>query len=126
MASMETLDLVQSYLTEQRILGLYRRKGYQDKHRLILKHDAVRLAEITALDTKVKITSSWLKELSVTKNDTTTIDLTDPQGFQKIVKLLEQIINIFNTFYKRLYIHKSSLSAYVKFPTDACGEASLQ
>jgi hypothetical protein len=66
-----------------------------------------------------------LKELSAGKSDTTTIELSDPQGLDKLVKILEQIVDIFNALYKKLYLHKGALCRYITFPTDAVGEAAL-
>lgn len=124
--SMNTIDLVHSYLTESRILGLHRKRGYQDKHYLILNHDEVRLAEITATDTKVKVTSTWLKELSANNSESTTIELSDPQGLEKLISLLETIASIYNTFFKRLYFHKTSLCHYLKYPEHTGGEAKIR
>ena len=126
MSDIDTLDLIQSYLTERRVCGLYRRKGYNGKYSLILSHKGrIFLAQITASGTKATITSDWLKGRSANKSNTVNIELSDPQGLEKVIELLETIVKIFNSFYGKLNLYKGPLADYITFPKDACGEAFL-
>lgn len=120
MSNVETLDLVHSYLTEKRVLGITRFL-IGDQPRLALRHHNypnLTLATIKATGTKATIDSLYLKRYSANSSGYTSVDLTDPQGLDQLEKILKNIVNNFNEFYKTLNAYKKSIEGLVgDFPS---------
>ena len=122
--TVETLDLIHSYLTEKRVLGVSRYvSGGKPKLRVTHSNDPkVPLATINTSGTKAMLESVYLKRLSATSSGVATIDLTDPQGLEQLEKVLREVANTFNTFYKQLMLYRTSIDGFVEFPSNMCGE----
>jgi hypothetical protein len=90
------------------------------------RNPEIPLAEISANGTKAQVDSPYLKRFSANASSIAAIDLVDPQGLQQLEKVLHEVANNFNVFYKQLHLYKSSIHYYVKFPTDACGEHTFK
>ena len=68
-----------------------------------------------ATATKVEINSDFLKDLSASGSNVTSVDLTDPQGLDQLMTILRRIVNKFNSVYAELNSYKNALSPYVTF-----------